>query len=125
MDKNNSKTVEEYISYFPEEVQERMKLIRKTILSVAPEAEEMIRYKMASFKLRDKSYVYFAGFRNHISFYPFPSGDSELEQEAKGYNTSGRGTIQIQNTQEIPTKLIQKIVKYWINKETGTTLYNG
>lgn len=125
MDKNNSKTVEVYISHFPKEVQERMEEIRKAIFEVAPNAEEMIRYKMPSFKLSEKSYVYFAGFKNHISFYPFPTEESDLEKEAEKYITSGRGTIQIQENQDIPTQLIKKIVKYWLKKETGKTLYNG
>lgn len=124
MDKNESKNIDEYISGFSEDMQSRMKELRKVIHEVAPHAEESIRYKMASFKIGESSFVYFAGFKNHISFYPFPTGVKELEKESSAYNTSGRGTIQFQNDEEIPYDLVRKLVRYWLKESTGNTLYN-
>ena len=124
MDKNDSKNIDEYISGFPQEVQDRMKKLRKIILDVSPDAVEEIRYKMASFKLKDSTYVYFAGFKNHISFFPFPSGIDEFEKAAEKYETSGKGTIQFPNNEEIPYELVTQMVKYWKSKgSSGKGLY--
>jgi uncharacterized protein YdhG (YjbR/CyaY superfamily) len=86
-------TIDEYISMFPENVQKQMQKLRKTIKEVAPDAKEFISYKMAAFELYDRHLVYFAGFKSHIGFYPFPSGVKAFEDMAKGYKTS-TGTIQ-------------------------------
>lgn len=126
MDKNESKNVDEYISGFPQDVQDRMRKLRKTILEIAPDAVEEIRYKMASFKLAESTYVYFAGFKNHISFYPFPTGVKEFKEAEDKFNTSGRGTIQFKHDEELPYELVREMTKYWKTKgDTGSKLYNS
>lgn len=124
MDEINAENVDEYIAQFSEEIQEKMKNLRKLIHEVSPDALEEIRYKMASFKLKEGSYVYFAGFKNHISVYPFPSGIKKFEDKAEKYNTSGRGTIQFQNDEEIPYDLVKEIVEYYQVADTGSKLYD-
>lgn len=123
MDKTEAKNIDEYIKQFPDEIQERMNKLRKLIIDVAPNALEEIRYQMASFKVGEKSYVYFAGFKNHISFYPFPSGNEKFEKRAEKYETSGRGTIQFQNDEEIDYDLVKDIVEFYASNETGAALY--
>ena len=61
--------IDQYISSFPPEIQERLELIRSTIKAAAPDAEEVISYKMPAYKLKG-ILVYFAGYKNHIGFYP-------------------------------------------------------
>ena len=58
----------------------RIKLVemRQIFKSVVPDATEVIRYQMPSFKL-NKVLVYFAGCNNHIGFYPTGTGISASE----------------------------------------------
>ena len=108
--KINFKTIDEYILQFSEEVQEILKTIRKVIKEVAPNAEEKISYQMPTFVLNG-NLVYFAAFKNHIGFYPAPSGISTFQKELSKYK-SGKGSIQFPINEPIPYELIKKIVEF-------------
>lgn len=47
-----SKSIDEYIAGFPDEVQESLEKIRTTIRKAAPDAEETISYRIPTFKLK-------------------------------------------------------------------------
>jgi len=103
------KTVDEYLSLFPEPQRKILQQIRNTIKKAAPKSEETISYGMPAYKLNGVL-VYFGGFKNHCSF--FPAGSSLIKQfssELKPYNTS-KGTIQFQLGEPIPFLLIAKMV---------------
>ncbi|MFW9924035.1 MAG: iron chaperone [Candidatus Thorarchaeota archaeon] len=106
------KTIDEYIAEFPEEIQEILENVRKTIRkSVPPEAIESIAYQMPTFKLKKKNLVHFAAYKNHIGFYPTPSGIKIFEKELSEYETS-KGAIRFPLNKPIPYDLIQKIVQF-------------
>jgi uncharacterized protein YdhG (YjbR/CyaY superfamily) len=102
--------IDHYISTFPSEVQERLELIRSTIRAAAPEAEEVISYKMPAYKLKG-ILVYFAGYKNHIGFYPGANGISQFQNEIKIYKNA-KGSIQFPHTSPLPLDLVTKIVKF-------------
>lgn len=56
------KTIDEYISVFPKDIQEILKKIRATIQKAAPGAEETINYQMPTFTLKG-NLVHFAAFK--------------------------------------------------------------
>jgi len=70
-DNPTPKTIDEYISNFPKDVQLILQGLRSTIREAAPEAEEAISYQMPTFRLKG-NLVHFAAFKNHIGFYPTP-----------------------------------------------------
>jgi uncharacterized protein YdhG (YjbR/CyaY superfamily) len=111
-------TIDDYIATFPPNVQALLQKLRTTIKQVAPTAGETISYQMPTFTLGGKHLVYFAGFKNHIGFYPFPSGVAAFKEETKGYKTS-KGTIQFPLDQPLPLDLIKKIVAYRVKERTG------
>ncbi len=104
------KTIDEYITDFPEDVQEILEKIRITIKQAAPEAEETIKYAMPTFVLNG-NLVYFAAFQHHIGFYPVPTGIKAFQEELSAYKT-GKGSIQFPLDREMPFDLITKIVKF-------------
>jgi uncharacterized protein YdhG (YjbR/CyaY superfamily) len=55
--------------------------------------------------------VYFAGYKNHIGFYPTASGIEAFKDELSGYKSS-KGAIQFPIDKPIPLDLITKIVKF-------------
>jgi uncharacterized protein YdhG (YjbR/CyaY superfamily) len=108
MDKSFS-SVDEYISNFPEEIQNNLQSIRKVIKSTAAEAEESISYGMPAYKLNKKPLVYFAAFKNHIGFYATPTGHKEFAEELAKYK-QGKGSVQFPINEPIPLDLIERIV---------------
>jgi len=115
--KSNFKTINEYIKIFPKDIQKILEIVRQTIKKAAPEAEEAISYQMPTFKLNG-NLVHFAAFKNHIGFYPTPSGTKEFKKEISVFR-SGKGSIQFPIDKPMPLSLIKKIVKYRV-KESVT-----
>ena len=103
-------SIDEYIATFPEDVQKIMKQLRGTIKAAAPDVEEKISYGIPTFTLNGKYLIYFAGWKNHISIYPIPSGSEAFKKEVSQY-AEGKGTLKFQIDKPLPLKLISKIVK--------------
>ncbi len=104
----NSRSVDDYISGFPEETQALLQKIRKTIKEALPEAEERISYGIPTYTLPAGNVVHFGGYPKHIGFYPGSIGVSMFKDRLDDYNTS-KGTIQFQLDQPIPYNLIKEI----------------
>ena len=107
-------TIDEYISVFPENVQDKLRQMRKVIQGVVPEATEAISYGIPTFKLNG-NLVHFGGFKTHVSFFPTSSGVAVFEKELAGYVTA-KGTIQFPLDKPLPLALIKKIVKYRVKE---------
>lgn len=103
-------TMDEYIATFPEDVQGVLEKIRQTIRKTVPAAEETISYQMPTFKLGGKYLVYFAGYKNHLSLYPIPSGQ-EILKELAPYK-AGKGTVRFPLDKPIPYNLVKKIAAF-------------
>lgn len=108
------KTIDEYISTFPEDVQGILNDLRQTIRDAAPEAEETINYQMPTFKLNG-NLVHFAAFQNHIGFYPTPTGIEAFKEELSGYK-GAKGSVQFPIDQPLPLPLIRRIVEYRVKE---------
>lgn len=111
MQKFKAANIDDYIENFPPEIQDRLMEMRNLIKAAAPDAEEVISYEMPTFKIGGRNLVYFAAFKNHIGFYPFPSGIEEFREETKDYVTS-TGTIQFPYDRPIPKSLVTRIVEF-------------
>jgi uncharacterized protein YdhG (YjbR/CyaY superfamily) len=107
-------TIDEYIAGFPEHIREILEKVRATIQEAAPNAEETIKYEMPTFMLNG-NLVYFAAFKNHIGFYPIPSGMEEFKDDLAGYKT-GKGSVQFPLDQPIPYELIGRITKFRVQE---------
>jgi uncharacterized protein YdhG (YjbR/CyaY superfamily) len=104
------RSIDEYIAAFPEDVQKILEELRATIKSTAPEAGEKISYGIPAFTLNGKNLIYFAGWKNHISIYPIPTGSAAFDKEISKY-IDGKGTLKFPIDKPLPLKLITKIVK--------------
>ena len=107
-------TIDEYISGFPEDIQTLLQQIRVTIKDAAPEAEEAIKYAMPTFVLNG-NLVHFAAFKNHIGFYPVPSGIEAFKKELSVYK-GAKGSVQFPLDQPMPLELITQIVKFRVSE---------
>ena len=67
--KREFKSIDDYISAFPKNVQVILQEFRQAIHEAAPEAQEAISYQMPAFK-QNGILVWFAAHKSHIGFYP-------------------------------------------------------
>jgi len=102
-------TVDEYINSFPKQTQQALSQIRDTIRKVVPEAEETIAYRMPAYKVNGKPLVYFAGFKNHVGFYPLPHAIEEFKEDLREYKHA-KGSIQFPLDKPMPLELIERMV---------------
>jgi len=103
-------SVDQYISQFPDHVQEILQTIRKLILNEVPDAHEKISYAIPGYYYEKKPMIYFAAFKNHIGFYATPEIHEELEEKLKIYK-QGKGSVQFPLKNDIPYDLIKEMVK--------------
>ena len=109
--KSAPKNIDAYIAGFPNDVQQILEKIRKTIRKAAPGAEETISYLIPTFTLKGKYLVYFAAYKKHIGFYPAPRGSEKFKEELSRYE-GGKGTVRFSLDKPIPYSLIARIVKF-------------
>ena len=115
---NKPTTIDEYFNDFPKDVQAVLQQIRATVKEVAPEAKETIAYGIPTFTLNG-NLVHFGAFKNHIGFYPTPSGIDEFKEELSKYK-GAKGSVQFPLDKEMPFHLIRKIVLFRINKKKSS-----
>jgi uncharacterized protein YdhG (YjbR/CyaY superfamily) len=115
MKHNSPKDVDEYIQRSPREIQKVLQKMRETISIAAPGAKEVISYQMPAFR-QGGILVYFAGFSDHISFFPTSSGVKKFKKDLVKYKTS-KGTIQFPLGKPIPFGLISRITKFRVREE--------
>ena len=101
------RTIDEYITAFPPKVRTILKKIRATVAAAAPDAEEVISYRMPAFK-QGGILIYFAAFPSHIGVFPPVSGDPELEQALEPY-AGPKGNLKFPLDEPIPYDLIRRI----------------
>ena len=109
-----AENIDGYIAGFPEYVQRILEQVRAAIKKAAPAAEETIRYAMPTFTL-NSNLVHFAAFKNHIGFYPAPTGIAAFEKELSAYK-QGKGSVQFPLDEPMPLNLITRIVKYRVKQ---------
>ena len=104
------KTIDEYLAALPDHQRVPLEKLRKTIKSVAPEAEESISYGLAAFR-QNGMLVGFGASANHLGLY-LMSGSTlkSFAEELKGYDLS-KGTIRFQPDKPLPVSLVRKLVK--------------
>lgn len=115
MKSNNYTDFETYFSLYPQSTQQILQEIRRTIKQIIPNAEEAIKYGIPTFRLNNKNVVHFAGYKNHIGFYPGAQAIVDFNDKLKKYTLS-KGTIQFRLDAVIPHKLIKEIVLYRVKK---------
>ncbi len=103
-------TIDDYIVAFPAKVQAVLQKVRATIQKAAPDAEEVISYRMPAFKWNG-IVVYFAGWKEHVGLYPPIRGDVELEKAVAQY-AGPKGNLQFPLDKPMPYALLTKIVKH-------------
>jgi uncharacterized protein YdhG (YjbR/CyaY superfamily) len=106
------KSVDEYIASQPEAVQGVLERVRSTIRKAVPQAEEVISYKIPTYKLQGGPVVYFAGWKQHVSLYPVTATVvAAFKDEIAPYLVK-KATVRFSLAQPVPVKLIGRIAKF-------------
>jgi uncharacterized protein YdhG (YjbR/CyaY superfamily) len=113
-DRNVPGSVEAYIDTFPPELRAVLRRIRAAIRKAAPEAVEKVSYGMPAYA-QDGMLVFFAAFKEHVSFFPTASGVEKFRYELSSYGTS-KGGVRFPLGTRVPYALIARIVKFRVRE---------
>ena len=104
-------TVDEYLARLPEDRRAAMSLLRSTIRAAAPDATEVITYRMPGFKANGTFLVSYDAFKNHYSLFPASQVVVDALGDAIQPYLAGRGTIRFAASRPIPVDLVTRVVE--------------
>ena len=118
----SSEEIDAYLAKLDEPQRSTLADLRRTIMEIVPEAEEIISYGMPAFRLQDKVVGGFAAFKQHLSYFPH-SGSvlPALKKDIKGYATS-KGTLRFTLDSPLPRSLVEKLLAVRIDQAFDTKL---
>ena len=106
------KSVDEYIAGQPDALRAVLKRVRAAIRKALPGAEEVISYKIPTYKLKGTAVLYFAGWKHHYSLYPASASlVAALKEDLAPYKVN-KGTIRLPLSEPVPVNLIERIAKF-------------
>lgn len=102
--------VDEYLRGLEEPKRSTLEALRRTILEVVPDAEQVISYGVPAFRVGGKTVAGFAAFRDHLSYLPF-SGSvlSQLADELKGY-TMTKSALHFPVDRPLSKELVERLI---------------
>jgi uncharacterized protein YdhG (YjbR/CyaY superfamily) len=112
-------SVDDYIASQPEAVQGILERVRGTIRKAVPGAEEVISYKIPTYKLHGGPLLFFAGWRHHYSLYPATGRVVAAFKDALAPYEVRKGTIRFPLSEPVPVRLIERIAKFRAQEVAG------
>lgn len=103
--------VDEYVRALEEPKRGTLETLRRTILEVVPEAEQVISYGVPAFRVRGRTVAGFAAFKTHLSYLPF-SGSvlAQLGEELEGYKMT-KSSLHFPVDRPLPKALVKKLIR--------------
>jgi uncharacterized protein YdhG (YjbR/CyaY superfamily) len=107
--------VDAYIAAAPSEVRPILRRIREVARAAAPDAKEVISYRMPAFRGQG-ILIYFAAFKAHIGLFPPVQGDADLDRDLDRYR-GPKGNLKFPLSEPIPYDLIERIVRLRVRQD--------
>lgn len=113
----SSEDVDRYLEALEEPKRTTLQTLRRTILEIVPEAEEVISYRLPAFRLHGRTFAGFAAFKDHLSYLPF-SGSvlPQLTDELRDYSMS-KSALHFPVDRPPPTALVKKLIAVRLAEE--------
>ena len=102
--------MDDYLRALDEPKRSTLQSLRRTILDIVPEAEEVISYRVPAFRVGGKTIAGFAAFKDHLSYLPF-SGSvlGQLTGELEGYALT-KSSLHFSIDSPLPKALVKKLI---------------
>jgi len=102
--------VDAYLAGVEEPKRSTLEALRRSILTIVPEAEECISYGMPAYRVGGKVVAGFAAFKNHLAYMPH-SGEvlASLGDLLNGYERTS-GSLHFAVDEPLPDELVRRLV---------------
>ncbi len=115
----SAEQVDKYLRDVEEPQRSALQALRRTILEILPEAEQVISYGVPAFRVRGETVAGFAAFKTHLSYLPF-SGSvlGQLADELDGY-TMTKSSLHFPFDRSLPKALVRKLIAVRLADASG------
>jgi len=107
-------TIAEYIRAAPREGRPHLRRLHAILRSVAPEADQVIKWGMPFF-VEPRFLFAFSAYKAHLDFVPMAATLKAFRKELAKHKTT-KGMLQVPYDQPLPEALIRKIAKYRVRE---------
>jgi uncharacterized protein YdhG (YjbR/CyaY superfamily) len=106
----SAEEVDEYLRGLSERKRRTLEALRHTILEIVPDAEQVLSYRVPTFRVDGRIVAGFAAFKDHVSYLPF-SGSvlGELQDELDGYAMT-KSSLHFPVDRPLPETLVRKLI---------------
>ena len=107
----SAREIDAYLRGLKEPKRRTLQELRRTILEILPDAEQVISYRVPAFRVGGKTVAGFAAFKDHLSYLPF-SGSvlGQLAEELDGYTTT-KSALHFPIDRPLPKTLVRKLIR--------------
>ena len=101
-------SIDDYIAAQSSDVQPILAEIRRRVHATAPGLDEAIAYQIPTFRLKGRNVLHMAAWKQHVSIYPIPEGDADLDTAVNPYR-AGKGTLKFALGTPFPFELVDRL----------------
>ncbi len=107
----SAEEIDEYLRGIEEPKRSTLAQLRRTILELVPEAEQVLSYGVPAFRVEGRIVGGFAAFKNHLSYLPF-SGSvlGQMEDELQGYERT-KSSLHFPGDRALPKTLVRQLIQ--------------
>ncbi|MFZ0091056.1 MAG: DUF1801 domain-containing protein [Solirubrobacteraceae bacterium] len=106
----SAEEVDEYLSAVDEPKRGTLQALRRTILEIVPEAEQVISYRVPAFRVQGEFVAGFAAFKDHLSYLPFSGSVLEqLGDDLRGHRMT-KSALHFPVDRPLSTSLVKKLI---------------
>ena len=103
-------SIEDYLDSLSPDVRAAVEEVRAIVREAVPDGEESISYNIPTVRRDGHAVVHYAGWKKHVSIYPTPEADEDLERELAPY-AAGKGTLKFPLDQPLPRELVAQVAR--------------
>jgi uncharacterized protein YdhG (YjbR/CyaY superfamily) len=106
----SAQDVDDYLRGVAEPKRSTLEALRRTILEIVPDAEQVLSYRVPAFCVGGKIVAGFAAFHSHLSYLPF-SGSvlPELADQLEGYSMT-KSALHFPIDRPLSKTLVKKLI---------------
>ncbi|HEY4213600.1 MAG TPA: DUF1801 domain-containing protein [Steroidobacteraceae bacterium] len=105
-----SSTIDEYLHGVPTEHRRLLQALRRTILSIVPDADECISYGIPAFRLNGVVVAGFCARAKGCSYFPFSGTTLKTLARSLTRYEQTKSSLHFSADEPLPTELIRKLI---------------
>jgi uncharacterized protein YdhG (YjbR/CyaY superfamily) len=106
----SAEEIDDYLRSVEEPKRSTLRVLRRTILDVIPDAEQGMSYGMPAFRMQGKTVAGFAAFKDHLSYLPHSGAVlGQLGDELSGY-TMTTGSLHFPVDRPLPKAVVTRLI---------------